>query len=91
MSVKKNYKSEFEGESSEEDKSKIVKLVNEEEMKREYEDDKIIKNKAEKAANMKKLHSPVCMQPMKYFLDCGYNLLVYGVGSKRNLINNFVK
>ncbi len=27
---------------------------------------------------------------MKYFLDCGFNLLIYGIGSKRSLINNFI-
>lgn len=26
---------------------------------------------------------------MKYYLDCGFNLLVYGVGSKRNILNYF--
>ena len=28
---------------------------------------------------------------MKYYLDCGFNLLVYGVGSKRGIINTFMK
>lgn len=27
---------------------------------------------------------------MKYFLDCGFNLLVFGSGSKRSLMNVFV-
>ena len=27
---------------------------------------------------------------MKYMLDCGFNLLVYGVGSRYALLNKFV-
>lgn len=27
---------------------------------------------------------------MKYYLDCGFNLLIFGVGSKRGIVNNFV-
>mmetsp|Transcript_15629 Transcript_15629/g.11009 ORF Transcript_15629/g.11009 Transcript_15629/m.11009 type:complete len:106 (-) Transcript_15629:623-940(-) len=29
-------------------------------------------------------------EQMKYFLDCGFNLLVFGAGSKRTLLNTFV-
>lgn len=27
---------------------------------------------------------------MKYFLDCGFNLLIFGIGSKWNIINTFM-
>ena len=30
-------------------------------------------------------------QKMKYMLDCGFNLLVYGVGSKVDILNYFVQ
>ena len=28
---------------------------------------------------------------MKHYLNCGFNLLIYGVGSKRDFINNFAQ
>jgi len=28
---------------------------------------------------------------MDYYISCGFNLLVFGVGSKRDAINNFAK
>lgn len=30
-------------------------------------------------------------EKMKYMLDCGFNLLIYGVGSKIDIINLFVQ
>lgn len=26
---------------------------------------------------------------MRHYMMCGFNLLIYGVGSKRNFVNNF--
>lgn len=38
------------------------------------------------------LHKKVGLfNKMKFMLDCGFNLLVYGVGSKLDLINLFVQ
>lgn len=28
---------------------------------------------------------------MRYFLESGFNLLIYGIGSKRNIMNEFAK
>ena len=36
------------------------------------------------------LKSSANFSHMKYYLDCGFSLLIYGVGSKRELINTFV-
>jgi hypothetical protein len=30
-------------------------------------------------------------EQMDYYISCGFNLLVFGVGSKRDAINNFAK
>lgn len=47
-----------------------------------------VKHEAEK----EKLFSYIrdnCFYKLKYYLDCGFNLLVYGVGSKRKILNLF--
>lgn len=57
---------------------------------REFEDDTLRKHAQEKRKMQEELRSPVRFQQMKYMMDCGFNILVHGVGSKRELINRFV-
>lgn len=50
-----------------------------------YEKHTEIKNQLEVA------EIPQKYSEMKYFLDCGFNLLVFGVGSKRTILNSFAQ
>src|SRR5690606_35202703 len=68
----------------------LTKIKQEEEFKKEIDDTKTIKNLQMKREYLERLNSQATFQQMKYFLDCGFNLLIYGIGSKRRLINNFV-
>ena len=78
---------EFEDEFNTQD---LVTLKYDEEMIRVQEDDMTKKHAQEKQQHSFQLNSQRNFQQMKYFLDCGFNLLIYGNGSKRNLINNFI-
>jgi hypothetical protein len=48
-----------------------------------------IKRHAEKMKHLENLVKSNFVK-MKYMMDCGFNLLVYGVGSKLDLLNLFV-
>ena len=62
-----------------------------EEMISDDEDGPIIpvKRLEEKNINLENLMKKNFIK-MKYMMDCGFNLLVYGVGSKLDLMNMFV-
>lgn len=61
-----------------------------EESKNETEDDQNRKHAKEKEnytnKQMKAL-GPV----LKHYINCGFNILIYGTGSKRNFVNHFVQ
>ena len=50
-------------------------------------DEKIRKHDKEKMILLQKL--PVFFSDMKHYLNCGQNILLYGVGSKRKFLNLF--
>lgn len=59
-----------------------------EEIKNEVEDERIRKHAHEKDQVLSKL--PGSMYPfMRHYLNCGMNILLYGVGSKRKFLNLF--
>jgi len=52
--------------------------------------DTIIKHKNKKEARIERIiKDKTLFNKMKYMLDCGFNLLVYGVGSKFDMLNLF--
>ncbi|CDW84995.1 origin recognition complex subunit 2-like [Stylonychia lemnae] len=56
-----------------------------------HEDEKnIIKHFDQKIKHKEQISTHTAFAQMKYFLGCGFNLLLYGVGSKRKFINNFI-
>lgn len=55
-----------------------------------FENEKCKKHLQKKNIHLSKLKSPEQFQEMKYFLDCGFNILIYGIGSKRTYINSFI-
>jgi uncharacterized membrane protein len=83
----KNYKSDHSGEEDEVDgpikmekeNNDITNLIDID-PPRKHEDEK---------RNLTGYIKLEQMPTMKYYLDCGFNLLVYGVGSKRNILNYF--
>ena len=83
-------KSKKHYQSDEEEDGEVVKLKQEEETVQEKEDDKIKKHHQLKLAYYDKQWSLNHYQ-MKYYLNCGFNLLIYGVGSKRNFVNRLVQ
>ena len=59
-----------------------------------YDDDtgiSIIKKHESEKLNVIKAANSSKFDKMEHFLECGFNLLVYGVGSKRETITNFCK
>jgi hypothetical protein len=61
---------------------------NQDEVKNEVEDERLRKHPKEKDHILERL--PYTMfHPMRHYLNCGFNLLVYGVGSKRKFLNLF--
>jgi len=63
---------------------------NQEEMKNEVEDERLRKHPAEKD-KIKEMFPKLMFPQMKHYLNCGLNLLIYGVGSKRGMVNFFVQ
>lgn len=96
--IKKNYKSDYEDGGNQEDEemmdetNKVVKdqKASDDELKHEVEEENLKKHTNEKdnlyVKQQKEMH-----QNMKHYLNCGFNILLYGVGSKRNFLNNFVQ
>jgi hypothetical protein len=71
------------------DDADLVKMKNEEDVVKETEDERHKKHAIEKEENrilLRKQNFPL----MRYYLNCGFNLLIYGIGSKRDFINLFV-
>jgi len=65
-------------------------MQQQEEVKLETEEESLRKHSSLKETHMAKIN----MQnnsTMKHYLNCGFNLLIYGVGSKRDFINNFAQ
>jgi len=60
---------------------------NQEDIKHEVEDERIRKHTTEKEKNFHKLTGNFSY--MRHYLNCGLNLLIYGVGSKRSFLNHF--
>ena len=63
-------------------------MKKEEDIKVEQLDDNIRKHKDEKDMHVMmqaRENNPI----MKYYINCGFNILLYGVGSKRWFLNNF--
>ena len=92
---RKAYKTDFEGGAGEEDSEEEVKdgLTNvkkEDDFEIIQEERRLKKHFQVKQEYNSYLQSVEKFQEMKYFLDCGFNLLVYGIGSKRNLLNSFM-
>jgi len=56
-------------------------------MKKEEEEDHLKKHLKEKEKLNEYLKH--MGQTMKHYINCGFNLLLYGVGSKRNFLNYF--
>jgi hypothetical protein len=52
----------------------------------------LIKHKIKKEVRIECiLKEKALFNKMKYMLDCGFNLLVYGVGSKYDMLNLFAQ
>lgn len=60
---------------------------NQDDIKNEVEDEKVRKHAEEKDALLTKL--ALNFSYMKHYLNCGLNILLYGVGSKRRFLNLF--
>ncbi|CDW82556.1 origin recognition complex subunit 2 [Stylonychia lemnae] len=93
---KKSFKSDYEDIHPFDDEDNIpnqdlTQLKNDEDAVREQEDTSTKKHLQQKQAILSQLFSQKNFQSWKYFLDCGFNLLIYGIGSKRKLINNFIQ
>eukprot|EP00347_Sterkiella_histriomuscorum_P014737 403359737 len=69
----------------------LIHHKNEEELQRMEENDLTRKHLSQKRKHYAQVSSSANFTQMKYYLECGFNLLVYGVGSKRNLVNQFVQ
>lgn len=50
----------------------------------------MIKKHGQKKKDLNSAIAGRYFEKMEYFMDCEFNLLVFGVGSKRKMINNFV-
>ena len=60
---------------------------NQDEIKNEVEDERLRKHPKEKDQILERL--PLLFPQMRHYMNCGFNLLVYGVGSKRKFLNLF--
>jgi hypothetical protein len=88
MQAKRNYKSDYD----------VDVEVDEEAVVMEREDCDIDfnhvnlasleKHSKEKQVHIKKIKDSTFPR-MRYFLESGFNLLIYGIGSKRNIMNEF--
>lgn len=69
----------------------LVQLTNEVELNKFQEQLTIRKHVQEKQSHYNELSNPrTTLKTWKYYYECGFNLMIFGVGSKRNLINTFV-
>lgn len=55
-----------------------------------YDEEMIKKHENEKRAYKKEIAGKY-FDKLEYFMDCEFNLLVFGVGSKRKTINDFAE
>lgn len=65
-------------------------MQQQEEVKLETEEESLRKHSSLKESHMAKINMQK-NSTMKHYLNCGFNLLIYGVGSKRDFINNFAQ
>jgi hypothetical protein len=80
----KNYNTESENEHMESyDEDALVKQGD-----KKDKDDTIIKHKPLKNLQIENVMRQT-FSKMKYMMDCGFNLMVYGVGSRYKLLNLF--
>ncbi len=73
----------------EEDGGVVKDQRGQDEFKHETEDDSTKKHAKEKEEYFVKQYNNL-QHSMRHYLNCGFNLLLYGVGSKRVFVNNFV-
>lgn len=84
----KNYKSDFDGELVDDENQELVTMERDNNLVLDQYGETLDKHAKEKSVRMENLKSTM-FPKMRYYLDCGFNLLVYGVGSKRGFLKEF--